>query len=68
MVMDTFALLPILVCEPSRASLLRAAASAWRRIVIDGLACEVAAFDQPQAKRAITAFFRFGRAWAIARN
>lgn len=88
MVIDTSALVAILIGEPSRESLLRAAASASSRIVsavslleagivlqarsgeaappllyelIDGLACEVAAFDQPQAKRAIAAFGRFGK-------
>ena len=29
--------------------------------LIDGLACEIAAFDRPQANRAIAAFGRFGK-------
>jgi ribonuclease VapC len=88
MVIDTSALAAILLGEPSRDSLLRAAAGAARRVVsavslleagmvlrarsgeaappllfalIDGLACEVAAFDRPQAERAIAAFGRFGK-------
>jgi ribonuclease VapC len=82
MVIDTSTLVAILIGEPSRESLLRAAAAARTRIVsavslleagmvlrarageaalpllyefIDGLACEVVAFDQPQAKRAVYA-------------
>jgi ribonuclease VapC len=88
MVIDTSALVAILIGEPSRESLLGAAAPAARRIVsavslleagmvlrarygeaalpflyelIDGLGCEVAVFDQPQAKKAIAAFGRFGK-------
>jgi ribonuclease VapC len=61
MVIDTSALVAILIGEPSRDALLLEAAVALLYELIDGLACEVTAFDASHAKRAIAAFGQFGK-------